>query len=133
MVQTHEVSPVLGTRDVRALAAFFVEQLGFSCDPEHGIYEGADASEGAVYAIVVRGDARFHLQIRRHDLWPPGGREDIEGDAYVFVDDAYALFGELTARGVPMHRPASKAPTYDMVDFVALTPEGHRICFGSPV
>ena len=28
----------------------------------------------------------------------PGEREDIEGDAYVFVDDAYALFDEL-------HRP----------------------------
>ena len=108
MVVTHEVSPVLGTRDVRALAAFFVDQLGFTCDPENGIFEGVDASEGAVYAIVVRGDARFHLQIRRHDVWPAGEREDIEGDAYVFVDDAYALFDEYTARGVPMHRPVSR-------------------------
>jgi hypothetical protein len=77
MVTTHEVSPVLGTRDVRALAAFFVDQLGFTCDPDNGIYDGADPGEGAVYAIVVRGDARFHLQIRRHELWPVETREDI--------------------------------------------------------
>jgi hypothetical protein len=132
MVTTFEVSPVLGTRDVRALAAYFVDQLGFTCDPEDGIFEGVDESEGAVYAIVVRGDARFHLQIRRHDVWPPGGREDIEGDAYVFVDDAYALFEEYERRGVPVHRPISVAP-YGMADFVVLTPEGHRLCFGAPV
>ena len=132
MVTTHEVSPVLGTRDVRALAAFFVDMLGFTCDPENGIYEGVDEADGAVYAIVVRGDARFHLQIRRHDLWS-GEREDIEGDAYVFVDDAFALYDEYVDGGVPMHRPVSRAPTYVMADFVVVSPEGHRICFGSPV
>jgi hypothetical protein len=133
MNKTHEVSPVLGTRDVRALAAFFVDQLGFTCDPENGIYEGVDDADDAVYAIVVRGDARFHLQIRRHDLWPAGEREEMEGDAYVFVDDAFALYDEYVARGVPMHRPVSRAPNYDMADFVVESPEGHRICFGSPV
>ena len=131
MNKTHEVSPVLGTRDVRALARYFVDMLGFTCDPENGIFYGVDPDEGAVYAIVVRGDARFHLQIRRHELWA-GEREDIEGDVYVYVDDAYELFDELVARDVPMHRPISVAP-YGMADFVALTPENHRLCFGSPV
>ena len=84
-----------------------------------------------MYAIVVRGDARFHLQIRRHELWP-GEREDIEGDVYVFVDDAYALFDEYERPRRPVHRPISVAP-YGMADFVVLTPEGHRLCFGSPV
>jgi hypothetical protein len=131
VVRTYEVSPVLGSADVRALAEYFVAQLGFTCDPEHGVFEGVDPDEGAVYAIVVRGDARFHLQIRRNGLWP-GEREEIEGDVYVYVDDAYALFDEYTARGVPVHRPISVAP-YGMADFVVLTPEGHRLCFGSPV
>jgi hypothetical protein len=131
MVTTHEVSPVLGTRDVRTLAEFFVEKLGFTCDPEYGIFEGVEPEEGAVYGIVVRGDARFHLQIRRHDLWV-GDREEIEGDVYVYVDDAYALADEYESRGVPFHRPISVAP-YGMADFVVLTPENHRLCFGSPI
>jgi hypothetical protein len=131
VVTTHEVSPVLGSEDVRALAGWFVDKLGFTCDPEQGIFDGVDPDEGAVYAIVVRGDARFHLQIRRHALWA-GVREEIEGDVYVYVDDAYALFDEYTSRDVPMHRPISVAP-YGMADFVVLTPEGHRLCFGSPV
>ena len=71
--------------------------------------------------------------VTTHEVWPPGEREGTEGDAYVFVDDAYALFDELTDRGAPMHRPVSRAPNYDMADFVVESPEGHRICFGSPV
>ena len=118
---------------MRALAAFFVDKLGFTCDPENGIFDGVDG--------VGRRGVR-HRRARRCAVPPAdptprrvasGEREDIEGDAYVFVDDAYALFDEYTARGVPMHRPVSRAPTYDMADFVVETPEGHRICFGSPV
>ena len=93
MVTTYEVSPVLGTRDVRALAGYLVDEHGFTCDPENGMYDGirvrgcrrTRSSCAAMLASTCRSGAS--------EFWP-GEREDIEGDVYVFVDDAYTLFEE---------------------------------------
>ncbi len=124
-------APVLGCRDVRAAAHWFRDVLGFHLDPETGVIDGVEADEGAIYAVLTRADAMVHLQIRRRD--PFGGtREDIESDAYFYVEDADALLAEFRERGARVLREPMDEP-YGLRDFVIETPEGHRLLFGSPV
>ena len=117
--------PVLGVSDVSAAAEFFRSKLGFEVS---SIFEPL-ADEGAVYAIVERGEAEVHLQIRRRPLWS-APRERIENDAYVRVPDARALRDDLVARGAALHRDIEDAG-YGMRDFTVEGPEGLRLTFGS--
>jgi predicted enzyme related to lactoylglutathione lyase len=118
--------PVLGVRDVQAAADFFEKRLGFTV----GSVFGPDPAEGAVYAIVERGGAQIHLQIRRRPLDAP--RESIESDLYMHVPDVDRLHEELLGRGAQILRPPLEEP-YGMRDFVAAGPEGLRLVFGSPL
>jgi uncharacterized glyoxalase superfamily protein PhnB len=126
-----DVAPILGCRDVRTTAYYFRDVLGFHLDPETGVFDGVDANEGAVYAIVDRERVRIHLQIRRRDVFA-GPREGIESDAYVYVDDADALHEEYAGKAVTIVRAIEDAP-YGFRDFTIEDPEGHRIVFGSPI
>jgi uncharacterized glyoxalase superfamily protein PhnB len=125
------VAPILGCRDVRATAHYFRDALGFHLDPDTGVFEGVDANEGAVYAIVDRDGVRIHLQIRRRDVFA-GPRERIESDVYVYVGDSDALYAEYAGKSVTIVRPIENAP-YGYRDFAIEDPEGHRIVFGSPI
>jgi hypothetical protein len=127
-VKAHAVNPILGARDVHASTTYWCDELGFSCPG--GVFEGVDL-EGGVYAIVSRDDARVHLQIRRREVFA-APRESIESDAYIYVDDAQALYDDYVARGVSIHRPIEDSP-YGLRDFVIETPDAHRIVFGSPI
>ncbi len=120
-----ESAPVLGVRDVDAAARFFQDRLGFEIK---SLFEPLP-EEGAVYAIVARGGAELHLQLRRGEAGP-GVREHIEGDAYLRVPDADALRADLLSRGAKLHRDITDSG-YGMRDFVACGPEHLRISFGS--
>jgi uncharacterized glyoxalase superfamily protein PhnB len=122
------IAPVLGFRDVTKAVDYYTSVLGFECPG--GVFEGVEPGEGGVYAIVRRAGVEIHLQIRRREV--PARRRDIEADVYVFVRDADAVFEELTAKGARVQRPPEDAP-YGLRDFVIEDPEGHRLCFGSPL
>ena len=125
------VAPVLGCRDVRGAAYYFRDVLGFELDAEHGIHDGVDADEGAIYAIVRREGVTVHLQIRRREIFA-GPREGIESDVYVYVTDADALYAEYVGRNVRVVRPIEDS-RYGLRDFVVEDGEGHRLVFGSPI
>ena len=121
-------APVLGCRDVQAAAEWFQEALGFACPG--GITRPAAEGE-AVYAVVARQGTAIHLQIRRRPVFL-SERPDFEGDGYLFVDDADALHAEFAARGVAVLRAPMDEP-YGLRDFTIVTPEGHRLAFGTPL
>lgn len=121
------VAPILGVADVAAAVRYYTDTLGFEL---RGPVFGGVGDEGPVYAIVWRGDASLHLQIRRGER-PEDARESIESDAYVYVDDADALFEEYRARGVEFLRPLQTEP-YGLRDFTIVDPFGHRVVFGAP-
>ncbi len=123
-----EMCPTLGVRDVRTAVDHFVKRLGFEA---LNVIEGVAPGEGAVYAILARGGAELHLQIRRRPIWS-GERESIEGDVYVRVPDVDAVHEELVSRGANILRPPEDEP-YGMRDFVVEGPEGHRLGIGSPL
>lgn len=120
------VAPILGVRDVRAAVSYYTDSLGFELPGE--VFQGV-GDEGGVYAIVWRGGSSIHFQIRRGEI-PARERESIESDAYVFVDDADALFEEYTSRGVKIFRKLQDEP-YGLRDFTIEDPFGHRIVFGA--
>lgn len=102
------IAPTLGVRDVKKAAEYYTNVLGFECP--NGVFEGVAPGEGGVYAIVNRDGVEVHLQIRRREVFA-GERERIEGDVYLFVPDADALFEEFRAKGVTIHRAPEDAPT----------------------
>ena len=119
------VCPILGMRDVRAALEVFTKQLGFRL---HGTF-GPDAREGMVYAILSRGDAEIHLQIRRHAPLDVG-RQGFERSAYFRVADTDALHADLAARGARILEPPHDQP-YGMRELTVAAPEGHVLAFGS--
>jgi uncharacterized glyoxalase superfamily protein PhnB len=124
MSERWEVAPTLGVQSVPDAVEFFCQKLSFERPRE--LY--GPASE-PVYAIVRRGAISVHLQIRRRAVFA-GPREDHEGDAYFYVEDATALHHEFLAKGVRMHRDIQDEP-YGLRDFTIETPDGHRLTFGS--
>jgi len=125
-----EVAPVLGVRDVRATAEYWRDVLGFTLDPQAGIFDGVDAEEGAVYALLARDGARVHFQIRRREPRPPE-RESIETDLYFFVEDVDALHREFAERGAEITQSPTDAP-YGLREIRIEDPNGIRITFGQP-
>jgi uncharacterized glyoxalase superfamily protein PhnB len=126
------VAPMLGFGNVREAARYYIDTLGFAFAEGAGVFAGVgDEEEGGVYAIVWRSGASIHLQIRRGDR-PRPERESHEGDAYLFVDDANALFEEYQAKGVTILRPPEDEP-YGLRDFTIEDPFGHRLTFGTPL
>lgn len=129
--QSFRTSPVLGVRNVRASAEYYRDVLGFHLDPEHGVFAGLGDETTGVYAIVQRGGASVHFQIRRGDR-EAGERERIETDIYLHVEDVGALHAEFEQAGAVIWGPPSVAP-YGMREIRVEDPDGHRLTFGSPV
>jgi uncharacterized glyoxalase superfamily protein PhnB len=81
--------------------------------------------------------ARAGVIIMLSQLPSPGGARpnrlaDSEGeawDAYVWVDDADALYREFTEKGVKIARPICDQP-YGNRDFDVEDCNGYRLCFG---
>lgn len=118
---------ILGARDVKRAVDHYCGILGFECD---SVFEGV-GDEGGVYGIVHRDGVSLHIQIRRRDLFP-SGRESIESDVYIYVDDADALYAELCGRGARILREPADEP-YGLRDFSVEDLDGNRLVFGSPL
>lgn len=123
------IAPVLGSRNVQKTVDYFTSVLGFECPA--GVFAPSSDEPTGIYGIVRRDGTEIHIQIRRREIFA-GERQSIEGDVYVFVDDADAVHAEVSARGAKVLRPPADQ-AYGLRDFVVEDPDGHRINFGSPV
>ena len=74
---TWRASAILGVRRVRQAAEYYRDVLGFSLDPEDGVFQPSPDEPDGVYAIVTRSSARIHFQIRRGEI-PERSRSAIE-------------------------------------------------------
>lgn len=107
--------PVLPTKDVRRLIAYFRDVLGF--EVRH------DSEE---YGIVVRGPAEVHLgeTSKFYDGRTPG-----QGSVYFWVEDADALRAAYAASGALDLSTVEDRP-WMMRDFTCLDPDGNQLGFG---
>lgn len=119
------IAPYFHVADVVASANYYRDKLGFA----YGRFWG----EPPAFCMVERRGIVIMLsQIAIPDAARPNRLTDPEGeawDAYVWVDDADALFAEFKSRGVTISRPICDQP-YGCRDFDIEDCNGYRLCFG---
>mgnify|MGYP003577200253 FL=1 len=117
-----QIAPQFFTEDLAATLAFYQEKLGFAC---LGTWH-----DPPVYAIVARDGQRIHFRVAE----PPAPNPDKYGDelldAYLFVEDADALYAEYAARGVEFTRALGDTP-WDSREFVVKDCDGRLLAFGA--
>ena len=119
------IAPYFLVDDVVATATYYRDQLGFQYDRFFG--------EPPSFCMVYRSGIVIMLkQLPTPDVMRPNHLVDPEGDswdAYIWVEDADALFDEFTSKGVKIARDICDQP-YGCRDFDVEDCNGYRLCFG---
>jgi catechol 2,3-dioxygenase-like lactoylglutathione lyase family enzyme len=117
-----QIAPVFFTTDIPRTLAYYNNILGFTTlstwlDPP-------------VYAIVARDQHAIHFRCAQPPTPQPEKFIEEFLDAYLFVDDPDALFTELTARNVVLHRPLADT-AWNCREFVVKDCDNRLLAFGS--
>lgn len=117
-----QIAPQFFTTNLPATLAYYREALGFRClstwhDPP-------------VYAIVARDEQRIHFRFADPPASNPDKYADELLDAYLFIDNADALYAEYAARGVEFTRPLGDTPWHSR-EFVVKDCDGRLLAFGA--
>ena len=119
------IAPYFIVDDVVTTANYYRDTLGFT-------YERF-WNDPPSFCMVRRGGITIMLaQLEHPGLMRPNHTVDPEGgswDAYVWVEDADALFAEFKAKGATIVREICDQP-YRCRDFEIHDSNGYRLCFG---
>jgi predicted enzyme related to lactoylglutathione lyase len=119
------VAPYFLVDDVVATANYYRDKLGFSFERFWG--------EPPCFCMVTRGGVVIMLsQTTTTGIMRPNHVADPEReawDAYVWVDNADALYAEFKSRGVTIAREICDQP-YGCRDFDVADCNGYRLAFG---
>ena len=118
----HQIAPQFFTTDIPRTLSYYKDKLGFECvgtwmDPP-------------VYAIVARDEHAIHFRCADPPTPNPDKYADELLDAYLFVDDADALYAEFAPRGVVFTRGPANMP-WNSREFVVKDCDGRLLAFGS--
>ena len=119
------IAPYFLVDDVVSTANFYRDKLGFQYDRFWG--------DPPAFCMVWRRGVTIMLS--QHEIkgsMRPNRLASPEGDAwdaYIWVDDADALYAEFTANGVTISRPICDQP-YGSRDFDIRDSNGYTLCFG---
>jgi uncharacterized glyoxalase superfamily protein PhnB len=117
-----QIVPVFFTTDIPVTLAYYKEKLGFEC---LGIWQDPPS-----YAIVARDQHAIHFRCAE----PPTANADKYAeeflDAYLFVEDADALYAEYADKGVEIARSLGDMP-WGCREFVVKDCDGRLLAFGS--
>src|SRR5215208_906352 len=97
-----QIAPQFSTTDLPSTLAYYRDKLGFDCV---GTWQ-----DPPVYAIVARDRQRIHFRCAEAPTPNPDKYPDELLDAYLFVEDADALYAEYAARGVEFTRELGNMP-----------------------
>ncbi len=119
-----QIAPVFFTLDIPATLTYYTGKLGFTClgtwlDPP-------------VYAIVARDQQVIHFRCAEPPTANPDKYDDELLDAYLFIEDADALYAEYAARGVEFTRGLVNTPWHTR-EFVVKDCDGRLLAFGANV
>jgi len=117
-----QIAPVFFTTDIPTTLAYYTEKLGFQC---LGTWQ-----DPPVYAIITRDNHAIHFRCADPPTPQPGKYSDELLDAYLFVEDADALYAEFAARGVEFTRAPADMP-WRCREFVLKDCDGRLLAFGS--
>ena len=117
-----QIAPLFFTLDIPATLAYYESKLGFKC---LGTWQ-----DPPIYAIVARDQQVIHFRCAA----PPTANSEKYSeellDAYVFVEDADALYAEYVARGVEFARGLGNMP-WNSREFVVKDCDGRLLVFGA--
>jgi len=117
-----QIAPQFFTTDVSATLAYYKDKLGFDC---LGTWQ-----DPPVYAIVARDQHRIHFRCAEPPTPNPDKYADELLDAYLFIEDADALFAEFATRGVEFTRGLANTPCHSR-EFVVKDCDGRLLAFGA--
>ena len=117
-----QIAPLFFTMDIPAMLAYYRDRLGFEC---LGMWQ-----HPPVYAIVARDRQMIHFRCAEPPTANPDKYRAELLDAYVFVEDADALYAEYAAHGVEFTRGLSNMP-WRSREFVVKDCDGRLLAFGA--
>jgi uncharacterized glyoxalase superfamily protein PhnB len=117
-----QIAPVFFTINIPATVAYYKDKLGFEC---LGTWQ-----DPPVYAILARDQRALHVRCADPPIPNPDKYLDELLDAYLFVEDADALYAEYSARGVEIVRGLGNMP-WRCREFVVKDCDGRLLAFGS--
>lgn len=117
-----QIAPQFFTTDIPATLAFYKDKLGFEC---LGTWQ-----DPPVYAIVARDQQPIHFRCAEPPTANAGKYADELLDAYIFIEDADALYAEYAARGVEFTRGPGNMPWHSR-EFVVKDCDGRLLAFGA--
>jgi uncharacterized glyoxalase superfamily protein PhnB len=117
-----QIAPLFFSLDIPATLAYYESKLGFKC---LGTWQ-----DPPVYAIVARDQQVIHFRCAAPPTPNPEKYSEELLDAYVFVEDADALYAEYSARGVEFARGIGNMP-WNSREFVVKDCDGRLIVFGA--
>ena len=117
-----QISPQFFTLDIPATLAYYKDKLGFEC---LGTWQ-----DPPVYAIVARDQHRIHFRFAEPPTANPDKYDDELLDAYLFLEDADALYAEYQASGVQFTRQLGDTP-WGSREFVVKDCDGRLLAFGA--
>jgi uncharacterized glyoxalase superfamily protein PhnB len=117
-----QIAPQFFTMDIPATLAYYQNKLGFQC---LGTWQ-----DPPVYAIVARDQHAIHFRCAAPPTPNSEKYSDELIDAYLFVEDADALYTEYAARGVEFTRGLSNTP-WHCREFVVKDCDGRLLVFGA--
>ena len=123
--KTWSVAPYFIVDDVVSTANFYRDKLGFNYDRFWG--------EPPCFCMVKRSGIVIMLaQLETTGVMRPNSTVDPEGgawDAYIWIENADALYSEFKSKGVTIARDICDQE-YGCRDFDVLDCNGYRLCFG---
>jgi len=119
-----QIVPLFFTTDIPGTLAYYKDKLGFEC---LGTWQYPP-----VYAIVARDHHAIHFRCADPPRANPDKYADELLDAYLFVEDADALYSEYLARGVEFTRSPANMP-WNSREFVVKDCDGRLLAFGANI
>lgn len=117
-----QIAPQFFTTEMAATLAYYKDKLGFACI---GTWD-----DPPVYAIVARDGHRIHFRLADPPKPNPDKYADELLDAYLFIENADALYAEYVGRGVEFTRALGDT-AWRSREFVVKDCDGRLLAFGA--
>ena len=117
-----QIAPQFFTTDIPATLDYYCNKLGFACI---GTWQ-----DPPVYAMVARDQHAIHFRFAAPPTPNPDKYSDELLDAYLFIENADALYAEYAAKGVEFTRTLSNMP-WNCREFVVKDCDGRLLAFGA--
>jgi catechol 2,3-dioxygenase-like lactoylglutathione lyase family enzyme len=117
-----QIAPQFFTADILRTVAYYKDKLGFEC---LGMWQ-----DPPVYAIVTRDQHAIHFRCTTSPTANPDKYDDELLDAYLYVENADALYAEYAPKGVEFARGLANMPWHSR-EFVVKDCDGRLLAFGA--